>query len=116
MNIHWFGLWIWFCYTVQIAFEGSSSSDVVEYYKFIKKHAGIPLEPISALEQVSPDHGATETEIEETPPLPWNLFADTVLLVYSIRPAVYYLRLHPALMFLAPFKEARALFSLFHRQ
>jgi len=53
-----------------IAFEGSSSADVVEYYKFIKKHAGIPFEPISALEQVSPDHGATETEIEEPPRLP----------------------------------------------
>ncbi|XP_039838779.1 protein disulfide isomerase-like 1-4 isoform X4 [Panicum virgatum] len=53
-----------------IAFEGSSAADVVEYYKFIKKHAGIPFEPISALEQVGPDHGATETEIEEPPRLP----------------------------------------------
>ncbi|CAN6281988.1 unnamed protein product [Urochloa humidicola] len=51
-----------------IPFEGSSSSGVVDYYKFIKKHAGIPFEPVSALEQASSGrHGATETEIEEIP-------------------------------------------------
>ncbi|KAJ1256850.1 hypothetical protein BS78_K287300 [Paspalum vaginatum] len=30
-----------------VAFEGSGSSDVVEFYEFIKKHAGNPFEPIS---------------------------------------------------------------------
>ncbi|KAL6660372.1 hypothetical protein ACP70R_001918 [Stipagrostis hirtigluma subsp. patula] len=52
----------------RIAFEGSWSCGVVEFYEFIKKHAGIPFEPISTLEQVSSEHGATETEIEEILP------------------------------------------------
>lgn len=40
MNIDWFSVLFCFCYALQITFEGDRT--VVEMYKFIKKHAGIP--------------------------------------------------------------------------